>query len=151
MRFGDGSDPDPVLTKKMLTKLLKILQIWSKLLKIAQNHKKHNIVSKFLLWAPFWILAADVIRLGVNTKLNLRLHNRSRREHSDWARGRLLGAGFRFLVVATKCKAVRALHHNTSKGSKRVSWNAAYIAVKLTRVCGLRVFSFGMVAASQDT
>ena len=25
-----------------------------------------------------------------------------------------------------------------------MSWNAAYIAVKATRVCGLRVFSFGL-------
>ena len=74
---------------------------------------------------------------------------RSRREHSDWARGRLLGAGFRFPVVATKCKTIGALSHNPSKGPKRVSWNAAYIAVSPARVCGLRVFSFGNITCRQ--
>ena len=36
---------------------------------------------------------------------------------------------------AAKCKTIGALSHNPSKGPQRVSWNAAHIAVKPTRVC----------------
>ena len=41
---------------------------------------------------------------------------------------------------AAKCKVIGALSHNPAKGPLRVSWNAAYIGVSPTRVCGLRVF-----------
>ena len=45
-------------------------------------------------------------------------------------------------VVAAKVEAVARVPQISSKGPKRVSWDAAYIAVSPTRVCGLRVFVF---------
>ena len=47
-------------------------------------------------------------------------------------------------VVATKSETLRVMAHIPSKDPKRVSWNAAYIAVSPTRVCVLMVFSSGL-------
>ena len=46
-------------------------------------------------------------------------------------------------VVAAKVEAIARGPQISLKGLLRVSWNAAHIAVKPTRVCGKMDFSFG--------
>ena len=45
-------------------------------------------------------------------------------------------------MVAANLEAIAGLAHIPSKGSKRVSWNAAHIAIRFMRVSGKMDFVF---------